>query len=404
MEEENQNYTFLYILTFLFICGVVGVLIYLSIGELSTRETGLLSTILTILSVLAAWILSHLYAANSHKRAISDVKSAHQENLQTYALKAAEKVNNLSDQLNKLSIYIEEELETNTHETIEETLRAREERLYSTVQMIGMLKSVNDTSLSDWQGVIGEQLEEQREEREEREEELRELVSRLEDLWSKESDRKVDHQLADLQRDVRVLMAGVGGVTFKAKPPRKNTRRDVTVKCPECSNELNYRQRARINSNKSIDCAECKTKLISLYSKEIDEFELIRREPVAESFQCSACTNEIQRELDNFPSTSIVTKCDHCENKLKIVRLSNRQLKVTTSPGIPKVLTDDMLDQIKNLLPEQPWPKDTHKDIAAKLDISPTVVSKATRILINKGEFKEQINGKLYELVEVGVQ
>jgi len=107
----NPSKIFLTTVIILFIAGVLGVLLYLSTGELTTRETGLLSTILTILSVIAAWVVSHLYSSSGHAKAIEEVKGAHQENLQTYALKAAEKVTNLSDQLNKLSIYLQEELE-----------------------------------------------------------------------------------------------------------------------------------------------------------------------------------------------------------------------------------------------------------------------------------------------------
>lgn len=381
-------------------------LIYLSTGELTTKETGLLSTILTILSVIAAWIVSHLYSTSSHRQAIEEVKSAHQENLQTYALKAAEKVTNLSNQLNKLSIYLEEELENSDYETVEESLRAREERLHSAIHMIGMLKSINDTSLSDWHGVIGEQLEEQREEREEKEEELRELANRLETLWGSQligasSDHHLQQQLDVLQKDMRLLMAGVGGVSVKLHKPRKKVRREVEKVCPVCGNNLMFQQRARTNSHKAIECTGCNNSLVSKYSKDNDDFIIVKREEVEETINCPDCSEKIIIALDNYPSTSNTTKCDSCESSIRVVRLPTCEVKLTSRPAPSIKLTEDIISEVKNLLPNQPWPKDIHKEIADKLNYSNSLISKATKELIRQGLYKEQIDGKLYELIEV---
>lgn len=401
----NLSKLFLIVVMSLMAAGVLGTLIYLSTGELTTRETGLLSTILTILSLVVAWIMSHLYSSSSHKQAIEEVKGAHQENLQTYALKASEKVNNLSDQLNKLSIYLEEELESTDYDTVEETLRAREERLHSAIHMIGMLKSVNDTALSDWQGVIGDQLEEQREERQEREEDLRELVERMEGLWTSMSstggDRHLANQLNALQKEMRILMAGVSGVSVKIPKPRKNVRRDIDKNCPSCNNALSYRQRAKANSHKAIDCPSCNVKLISRYSKDDDDFVLEERCDKNETLSCPECGGNVSIKLNNYPSTSRTTKCQDCNSTVRAIRLHDGGIKVTSHPTASIKLTEGILNQVKDLLPEQPWPKDIHKEIAVKLGCSNQLISKATKELIRRGIYKEQIDGRLYELVEV---
>lgn len=402
----NPSKIFLTSVIVLFVVGVIGILIYLSTGELTTRETGLLSTILTILSVIAAWVVSHYYSTSSHRQAIEEVKTTHQENLQTYALKAAEKVTNLSNQLNKLSIYLEEEIENTEYETVEESLRSREERLHSAIHMIGMLKSINDTSLSDWQGVIGEQLEEQREEREEKEEELRELVIRLETLWDSQSidsstDYRLQQQLDALQRDIRLLMAGVVGVSVKLHKPRKKVRRNVEKKCPICGNDLSFQQRARANSHKAIECPSCNNKLVSRYSKDDDDFIVEKREEVNETINCPDCNEEITFALDNYPSTSKSMKCDNCASSIRATRLPNGEIKLSSHPAPSIQLTDEIIDEVNKLLPKQPWPKDIHKQIADKLCYSNSLISKATKELIRRGLYKEQIDGKLYELVEV---
>ena len=102
----------------------------------------------------------------------------HNENLRTYALKAAEKVNNLSEQLNRLSLYLEDDLQEESNYS-----ESSNQRIISAIHMIAMLKSVNDTSLSDWQGVIGEEIEEHRKEAEEREIILTNLMDKVERLW-----------------------------------------------------------------------------------------------------------------------------------------------------------------------------------------------------------------------------
>ena len=101
---------------------------------------------------------------------------AHRTNLRTYALKAAEKVTNLSNELSRLSAYLQQELDYTDYRNTEEELQAKEERLESAIRLLSTLKSVNDTSLSDWQGVIGDELAEQREQIHEREQELRETL------------------------------------------------------------------------------------------------------------------------------------------------------------------------------------------------------------------------------------
>ncbi len=393
----------------LFILGILGVLIYLSVGELSNTETGLLSTILTMLSVIAAWVVSHLYAASAHEKAIEEVKSAHQENLQTYALKAAEKVNNLSDQLNKLAVYIKEEIENSDYDTVEETLRAREERLHSAIHMIAMLKSVNDTSLSDWQGVIGDELNEQREERQERETEFREIAARLETLWESKSIDKTlgnefSRQLGDIKSDVSHLMLEMTGSSIKIAKPRKKNRRLVESSCASCDGDISYTQLAKTNSHKVVKCQSCNTQYVSRFSMNDSDFILEPRAELEENCQCPECLVMSAFELDNFPNARKVAICNHCSSKFRVARARNGDIKIDSYRVSAKSLSQNFLDEVISLLPPQPWPKDTHKAVALKLKCTPSKVSKATKILIQQGLYKSQVDGKLYEPLEVGAE
>lgn len=56
-----------------------------------------------------------------------------------------------------------------------------------------------------------------------------------------------------------------------------------------------------------------------------------------------------------------------------------------------------LIVKVKELLPEQPWGKGIHKEIAKQLNIPNGRVSKAIKKLIKEGYFKDQINGEVIE-------
>lgn len=60
-------------------------------------------------------------------------------------------------------------------------------------------------------------------------------------------------------------------------------------------------------------------------------------------------------------------------------------------------LTEYLLEKIRMRLPEQPWVNGQHKKTAKELGLANKTVSKAISILIEKGYFKKQINGKVVE-------
>jgi hypothetical protein len=166
----------------LLLAAVIACILLLGMSELTGRESALLSVVLTTMSVLATWILTHVYAELHHKRAIAEVQEFNRANLRTYAAKAAEKVRNLSQELGRLGAYLQDEIDSTEYGEPAEALQAKEERLTSAVHIINTLRSVNDTALSDWQGVIGDILDEQREAAEQHERELAEMLDDYQDL------------------------------------------------------------------------------------------------------------------------------------------------------------------------------------------------------------------------------
>ena len=68
-------------------------------GTQTAREAVLLSFLLTIASVAASWILTHIYAQSATREKIQEIQSIHHENMRLFGLKAAEKVFNLSNEI-----------------------------------------------------------------------------------------------------------------------------------------------------------------------------------------------------------------------------------------------------------------------------------------------------------------
>jgi predicted Zn finger-like uncharacterized protein len=388
--------------------------IYLiSAGDLSNRESALLGILVTVLSVLASWVITHMYSASQHENAIRDVKEEHRNNLQTYALKAAEKVNNLSNELNKLSIYLEEELNYTEYRSAEEELVAKEERIESAIHLIRTLKSVNDTALSDWEGVIGDELDQRREEKEEKEEEVKELIQRVEALiesqrldfaGTQKYTKTMQQQIESLKRELRLATFQLSDTTIPKRIRKKEPRQDVLKECPVCKSHVNYTQRPSIRSVKIVSCKECNAKLVSTYS-ERDGFSLRVRVNEDITAHCPACSAENIVSLDIVPGVNVQVSCSSCHRTFTVVRtiggIESKPLVITSQgPAAPAaamvVYSEELINRVRDALPPQPWPKGTSHKVAVGLDIPQKLVTRAIQELIRRGIFLLQIDGTLY--------
>ncbi|GAB5415759.1 MAG: hypothetical protein Cons2KO_33620 [Congregibacter sp.] len=62
-----------------------------------------------------------------------------------------------------------------------------------------------------------------------------------------------------------------------------------------------------------------------------------------------------------------------------------------------RLVTEEVISAVQAELPEQPWPKGVHKDIARRLGLSNGKVSDAIDVLIFRREFKDQVDGKIID-------
>jgi predicted RNA-binding Zn-ribbon protein involved in translation (DUF1610 family) len=381
---------------------VIGILISISAAQPSPREASLLAILLFVLSVLVTWIVAHFYAESSQKKALGELREFHQANLKTYALKAAEKVNNLSNQLNLLSLYLQEELDSEDYESPQEELLAKEERIASAIHITNTLKSVNDTGLSDWKGVIGEELDQQREKREEREDEIRELLERLQSVVSAGQVVKEDSLVAfhteveALKSELRLLVGQAVGTPLSFPRKLKPSRHLVEMPCPSCGHPVSYKQRPKKGSVKAVKCQSCGSQLLARVGTD-GSFKLEKRSVVREAFPCPSCNANVEADLDTFPGSAASTRCHNCHAALRATR-TGTGIRATVVAAVPQTLelTEEILALVQKKLPPQPWPKGTSQRIADESQLPHSIVTLAVQELIRRGLFNVQIDGKLY--------
>ena len=383
-------------MTIVVVLGIIVCLAIIATRDLNNTETLLLSLVLTILSLFGSWVASRHYSEVSFNN-----------NLRVFALKAAEKVNNLSNELDRLSVFLQQELGTTDNIAPNDALLSKEASIEAAIHIISTLKSVNDTSLSDWQGVIGEELNARKEAREEREEDLRELVDWIESVSLQIADSQsvrdntsvVLSEVNAIKSDLRTLASQVSGVPVR-RP--KVSRQSLEIACPRCSSVLRYDQKAKEGGYKVVTCQECKSKLLSSYKN--GAFVINANEPQPVHAACPSCNTELFAKLELPLGRSVIVDCPNCMRNVRLVRAKGevraRVVNPTTEQANANDLVEvdeDILNRVKVGMPPQPWPKGAAKEVASKLGLSNNVMAKAIMELVNRGSFKMQVEGKLYE-------
>ncbi|MBM4978000.1 hypothetical protein HYO23_22275 [Vibrio parahaemolyticus] len=197
------------ILSFILGLSLIGVLWVLSTEELSARETSLFSSVLALLSIAVSWLITDLYAEKSKQSALEEAKQFHQDSLKTYVINASEKVNNISNELSRLTRRLK------SMGNSDEEIISREvvgERIDNVIHIIETLKSVNDTTINDWRGIIGLEIKTFKEQQEEqREKEINSLLLRIENLEALElSGSETEQSVVDARLSLDDLLGDTG--------------------------------------------------------------------------------------------------------------------------------------------------------------------------------------------------
>ncbi len=377
----------------------------------TANEALLLSLFMTVLSVLASWIVSRYYA-----------KTSYEDSLKVFARKAAEKVNNLSNELDRLSAFLEKALDEDEFGSPSEELLAKSIRFEDAIHLITALRSFNDTSLSDWRSIIGDELSKQKEEeqreQQKREDRMREIIERIDhienesvqltDLTEKQESERLRTEIALLHAEMRRLASQLGGVQL-GRPKRAA----FAAACPRCGELVEYTHNVKKVPTKRVECSNCGARL---YSQSTGEDSVLKeRKPIPELIQCPNCECESTENVDPLPGTMREFECPGCHNKLRAVRtrkglnvkISGPEVPPRTSSvpvpitsGKPVDLNESLLENVKALMGPQPWPKGKSSEVRVALGTSKFVIDCAIERLISEGVFKPQYDGVLYAPIQ----
>lgn len=364
-------------------------------GALTSTESLLLSFLLTILSIIASWLVSSIYSQFTFNKS-----------LKTFALKASEKVNNLSNELDRLVVYLQQELENDDYKSVDDMLLARDIKIESTIHIINTLKSVNDRSLSDWQGVIGDELNAQKEKREKVESDISTILERLEVLNkekeikivdSTDSVNSIEDKIDELNKDMRIITSQFMGLPFRRPRPSPDNE-TISLKCPKCDTAISCKQRKLKHEMGALKCTGCETKLY--FCHENGQIKIKERFPIDEQVNCPICNSQNSVLMDPFPGIVYNILCNSCGNDLNISRKPDG-INVEVKLSDKFVVDEHFIDKVRELLPSQPWPKGVAQEISKKLNVNLRFVQTAINELIKRKVFKQQIDGVLYDITEV---
>lgn len=381
---------------------LLGTLFSLSQDGLTNREVTLFSSALAVLSMAISWLITDIYSESSKQSALDEAKKFHTENINTYVVNASEKVNNISNELNRLSIWLKQINQDYSESELHEVIVIRE-RVASATHLIETLKSVNDTTVNDWRGVIDGEIKNYREKEEiEKQKQIDGLLLRIKNLEALDAQgEEASESVINARKDLDSLLSDQGIVLNHAKKIQH-----VTRKCPNCSTTVGYDQHTRNDNIRQIRCNKisCNSILVSKYNSHDKNFEIFAPEVHDEHVLCEGCGHQHFLEVPTYENAITREKCD-CSNVISVRYRDSNFHVYQSKPGTqsPREITEEFLQQVLTLLPPQPWEKEVHKKVAKELNETNSMVQKAVKQLIKRGDLYDQVDGRLFEYREVNV-
>jgi hypothetical protein len=354
--------------------------------SLSSNETLMIGILVSIFSVLISWILTHLYSQITLRSSTEEVKQLHKENIHTYAVKAAEKVFNLSNELDRLNNYLKN-IDYSSIDNAEIEVLVLNERLHATIHLADTLKSMNDTFLSDWKGVIGDEIRQQQyleqqineiQEQLESQQRTRELLE--EHTISYEDLETVQQRIEEMERR---LGEKISRLPFRVRPVmRPVVRQDIPLECPNCASVNVSRLRTRKGARKLISCNNCGQSFKVEFEKD-GSYKIEKVPHVDFTIACILCSCELRDTIPDYPGATRKITCSNCDLEVTVAKTKDG---VNADAGYHKRLPRKFIEKVLENLPiTTPWPKGIHKVIAERLHVSNSAVSGAIAILIEEG-------------------
>jgi len=227
------------------------------------------------------------------------------------------------------------------------------ERLETATVMLDTLKSVNDTALSDWRGIIGNELKQQ----EEIEADIDYIYNKLEELEELQSasiSPRAELVLPDLDLDnvkIEFDTADIDKIMsdYASKSPipvriPKKRKVDTSVRCPMCGSENQTRVRLRSGYKKVVRCNTCRR----FFGINVDSELNIAPQTVEsseKSVQCVLCDTKVNVLYPLWSGYSFEVQCQNCHSVMKASVNTEKEVQLYQSAMITKKFLD-ILEQI----------------------------------------------------------
>jgi transposase-like protein len=311
------------------------------------------------------------------------LKKEYSDNLRTYALKAAEKVQNLSQEIERLREYLHGINVTGESEDS----KLAHERLETATIMLDTLKSVNDTALSDWRGIIGDELRQQ----EEIQADIDNIYSKLEELEEIKSvsaasePQLFEIDLADsgIEDDIDKIVTGYASKSPIPVRIRKKRKIDASVRCPMCGSENRTRVRLRDGYKKVTRCNTCRR----FFTVNVDSDLNVTPQPVEtseKSAKCVLCDAEMTVNYPLWPGYSFELQCQNCHSVMKASVSAEKAIQFHQSEMISKKFLDILEQTVHGMEPSE----ENLSAIATEYGVSKAKVRQGVDVLVHLGRIE----------------
>ena len=243
--------------------GIIFSLYLVGTKPLNETESVLLGLLLSTSSIMVSWLVTHIYSQISLEETIKLGAESNKENIKNYAVQAAEKVLNLSGELERLSELLSSAIEDSDEASNDkESVMLLQERISAANHNLRTLRSMNDTFLSDWRGVIGDEIDKQQslekhisllaKELEEQKIERDTLKSQM---VSPEDLNNIENRISETE--LRITQ-NFHELPFKVSASKeKAKKKEALITCPSCSDRIGTKLRLRKGAKKLEQCTSC---------------------------------------------------------------------------------------------------------------------------------------------------
>jgi len=384
----------IYLIFGVLVIAIIGIILLSGFVELSPREYMFSSILLTGLAIGASWLGTNLTSRFNAEQMRKTLKSEYTDNLRTYALKAAEKVQNLSAEIGRLFDYVKESLPSSKDEAAAISV----ERFKTVGLMLETIKSVNDTGLSDWRGIIGDELKEQ----EQIQTDINNIFSKLEEI--EESMTTPVTAGWEVTVPARLASVGVAGSNVDARledinryiheyassspiPVRlpKSERIEATVKCPKCKIDNTTKINLREGYGRVVRCDNCG----NYFQVNVDKDMRINTDNVETKeakVVCVVCDTENMIKYPVWQAYSLHHNCSKCTSTISAAVSGDEEIKFRQSGDMTKKFME-IIEQ----LTEGKYPDEGKvSEITKVLGVRKSKVAQCVRVLLNLGRMEVQ--------------